>query len=80
MDKDTLIKIRSWYEETYDKMRSSSEYRKSRWYVQERIRVINLLLFQKEEKEYLKKLDCLFLLNTSEGEEKEDFADFIEYE
>ena len=80
MDKDTLIKIRSWYEETYDKMRSSSEYRKSRWYIQERIRVINLLLFQKEEKEYLKKLDCLFLLNTPGGEEKEDFADFIEYD
>ena len=80
MDKDTLIKIRSWYEATYNKMESSSEYRKARWYLQERIRVMNLLLLKSEEKDYLKKLDCLFLLNTSEGEEKEDFADFIEYE
>ena len=76
MDKDTLEKIKSWYETAYERIEVSSGYRKARWYLQERIRVINLLLFQVDEKEYLKKLDCLFLLNTPEGDNS-DFRDIF---
>ena len=74
LPKDTLNKIRSWYERAYEGTESTGENRKARWYLLERIRTVNLLLLQLDETEYLKNLDALFLLDI----DRSDDTDFKE--
>ena len=61
LDNDTLLKIRTWYEEIYQGLDKTTEYRKSRWYITERIRVLNLMLLQNEETSFLEGLNALFI-------------------
>ena len=76
MDKTTLNKIRTWYQDALEGMDDGSEYRKARWYVQARIRDVNLLLLQSEETKYLDKLDALFIQKIPEVEEPDFQGDF----
>ena len=77
LEKDTLNKIRSWYKNAYESMETDAEYRKARWYLLERIRTVNLMLMQSDEKDYLTKLDSLFLLDIDRSDET-DFKE-VEY-
>ena len=61
MDETTLKKILKWYTDAIDTLKGEYEQRRTRWYVYERIRHINLLLFKLKETEYLKSLDALFI-------------------
>ena len=61
MDETTLKKILKWYTDAIKKLKGEYEQRRTRWYVYERIRHINLLLFKLKETEYLKSLDALFI-------------------
>ncbi len=61
LDNDTLRKIRTWYEDIYQGLEKTTEYRKSRWYITERIRFLNLMLLQNEEKSFLEGLNALFI-------------------
>ena len=61
LDNDTLLKIRTWYEDIYQGLEKTTEYRKSRWYITERIRVLNLMLLQNEETSFLEGLNALFI-------------------
>ena len=61
LDNDTLLKIRTWYEDIYQGLEKTTEYRKSRWYITERIRVLNLMLLQNEETRFLEGLNALFI-------------------
>ena len=59
--RDYLKKILKWYTDTIKTLKGEYEQRRTRWYVYERIRHINLLLFKLKETEYLKSLDALFI-------------------
>ena len=59
--RDYLKKILKWYTDAIETLKDSYEQRRTRWYVYERIRHINLLLFKLKETEYLKSLDALFI-------------------
>ena len=61
MDETTLKKILKWYTDSIETLKGEYEQRRTRWYVYERIRHINLLLFKLKETEYLKSLDALFI-------------------
>tara|TARA_B100000131_G_scaffold321836_1_gene373912 strand:- start:337 stop:582 length:246 start_codon:yes stop_codon:yes gene_type:complete len=61
MDETTLKKILKWYTDAIETLKGEYEQRRTRWYVYERIRHINLLLFKLKETEYLKSLDALFI-------------------
>ena len=61
MDETTLKKILKWYIDAIETLKGEYEQRRTRWYVYERIRHINLLLFKLKETEYLKSLDALFI-------------------
>ena len=61
LDNDTLLKIRTWYEDIYQGLEKTTEYQKSRWYITERIRVLNLMLLQNEETSFLEGLNALFI-------------------
>ena len=61
MDETTLKKILKWYTDAIENLKGEYEQRRTRWYVYERIRHINLLLFKLKETEYLKSLDALFI-------------------
>ena len=49
------------YTDAIGTLKGEYEQRRTRWYVYERIRHINLLLFKLKETEYLKSLDALFI-------------------
>tara|TARA_B100001250_G_C19407054_1_gene617316 strand:+ start:225 stop:470 length:246 start_codon:yes stop_codon:yes gene_type:complete len=61
MDETTLKKILKCYTDAIETLKGEYELRRTRWYVYERIRHINLLLFKLKETEYLKSLDALFI-------------------
>ena len=61
MDETTLKTILKWYIDAIKNLKGEYEQRRTRWYVYERIRHINLLLFKLKETEYLKSLDALFI-------------------
>ena len=61
MDETALKKILKWYTDAIETLKGEYEQRRTRWYVYERIRHINLLLFKLKETEYLKSLDALFI-------------------
>ena len=61
MDETTIKKILKWYTDAIETLKGEYEQRRTRWYVYERIRHINLLLFKLKETEYLKSLDALFI-------------------
>ena len=61
MDESTLKNILKWYTDAIETLKGEYEQRRTRWYVYERIRHINLLLFKLKETEYLKSLDALFI-------------------
>ena len=74
MDETTLKKILKWYTDAIETLKGEYEQRRTRWYVYERIRHINLLLFKLKETEYLKSLDALFIQRIDDVN-KTDFAE-----
>ena len=63
----TLVKIRTWYEKQHSKLKDDVNQRDARWHYRKRIFQINLMLSIGKEKEYLKSLDSLFLLDELEA-------------
>ena len=74
MDETTLKKILKWYTDAIETLKGEYEQRRTRWYVYERIRHINLLLFKLKETEYLKSLDALFIQRVDDVN-KTDFEE-----
>ena len=67
MERDLLVKIRTWYEKQHSKLKDDVNQRDARWHYRKRIFQINLMLSIGKEKEYLKSLDSLFLLDELEA-------------
>tara|TARA_B100001250_G_C19678294_1_gene734682 strand:- start:210 stop:470 length:261 start_codon:yes stop_codon:yes gene_type:complete len=80
LDNDTLLKIRTWYEEIYQGLDKTTEYRKSRWYITERIRVLNLMLLQNEETSFLEGLNALFIQHIDSVEDVPESTGGLENE
>ena len=74
-ERDLLTKIRGWFEEQLDTLQGDVHERKTRRYLRQRIETINLLLMQGEEREYLEKLDALFLVNEGNPTTEDNYGD-----
>ena len=62
MDQDALIAIRKWYEDQLELLKGSPGHSTARRYIYQRINEINMILFSQDERETLRSLDALFLL------------------